>query len=228
MNEIIKINNSADAQIKTVLFYAMELVGFNTQNINADSLNIIVRNVKNGFKFLQLEEIKIAFEYGVNGKLGIDLNTYQNFNALYVANVLKAYKSYKEKEYARPRPYIETRPTHVLEVAKKTPEEEQKEWFDFVNNIVQSKKELPFIADWVSVYFYLENNNLINLDNDEKLMFFDLTKSNIDQDFRLKKINGKKADNEQRLLNDERLLKNECRRRLARKYFITELEKLEK
>ena len=109
--EIITQGGQAQGkELKLVLFYAMELVGFKPQNLTADGLNIIINNIERNFSRIKLDEIKTAFELGANGKLDIDLNTYQNFNTLYVSNVLNSYKRYKitqvnkTKQFTLPNP----------------------------------------------------------------------------------------------------------------------------
>jgi len=99
--ETIKYNNENKQPIKVVLFYAMELVGFNPKNIDNNSLDIIINSLVRSHKDITIDKFKEAFELGANGKLDIDLNTYQNFNTLYVSNVLNAFRRYKISETKR-------------------------------------------------------------------------------------------------------------------------------
>ena len=107
MNEIEKTQTLSP--IHQALFYAMELVGFNPKNFDRDSLQIIISNINEKQKDISIDKFREAFELGANRKLDIDLNTYQNFNTLYVANVLESYRRYninetKKQKFSLPPP----------------------------------------------------------------------------------------------------------------------------
>lgn len=96
--EVDKSEQKEVSPIKQAIFYAMKLVGFNTQNINKESLGIIINNIKENHKDISIENLREAFELGANGKLDVNLNTYQSFNTLYASNVLGGYRRYKRNK----------------------------------------------------------------------------------------------------------------------------------
>lgn len=162
--ETIKYNNENKQPIKVVLFYAMELVGFNPKNIDNNSLDIIINSLVRSHKDITIDKFKEAFELGANGKLDIDLNTYQNFNTLYVSNVLSAFRRYKRNEAKKNKVFD---PTKLL---PETEYEKKQSYLIIKNDIFLKEDErngksgtFPdlVLASWKNAFNYLLDNNQV-------------------------------------------------------------------
>jgi hypothetical protein len=104
--------------IKQVLRYAMVLVGLRGNNFPTDEEKFVLLNfVRNNFGNQTPEEIKIAFDYAVAGKLEVDAKCYESFSCEYFGRIMKAYI-----EFAR----LETKNVaKVIELPKPAPSAEE-------------------------------------------------------------------------------------------------------
>jgi len=216
--ELVKIKETNTTTIKQAVFTAMVLTGFKPQNIDVDSLNVIISSIQRGFPTLTMDEFKTAFEMGVDGKLGIDLTTYQNFNSLYISNVLQAFNRYKIKNNLIIK-LDKPMETKQLDKPKISKEENAANWYDFVKKEVAKSGKVPFMADWVACYWYMEQNNFINLTKEEKQMFADNVRVEMELDVKKRKVEGKDFQTEMKILEDKKSFANECRKQYVIKYF---------
>lgn len=89
--------------LREVLRYCMVLVGVRSQNLpdgaeKAVLLNHIVQNYGGHTP----EEIKLAFEMAVSGKLGLpsdEVKCYENFSCLYFSTIMNAYRNWAKDQY---------------------------------------------------------------------------------------------------------------------------------
>jgi len=171
MNEIT--THDEPTTWEKAIFYAMTLVGFNPKNINSDELFVILDNLKRNHKQITLGKFREAFELGANGKLDINLNSYQNFNTLYISNVIGAYKRYLAANLSR-APRIEYRKPEGVKmrngnVDRRTPYStaEGEKQFIWTKDIILDTNKLPIIANWQHVCRWMEETKLIDMDEAE-------------------------------------------------------------
>jgi hypothetical protein len=208
--EKIRITNEPLANLKQVIVYCMELTGFNTLNISTDSMQIICTYLLENYKTITLSEIKEAFVRGVNGELDVNLTHYQNFNALYVSNVLQAFKRYQQKNYKPPkRTELDYTPT----------KEDDETHFNFIANVFKETKQAPLIANWNAAYLHAEKVGLIKLTNDEKAMFMENVIEELKEEKQRLKVQRLNWSSIEETLTTPALLKYECRKRILIKYF---------
>ena len=93
----LRVRNEED--IKEVLRYSMLLVGLRGNNLPTEEEKFVLTNfVKSNFGNQTPEEIKIAFEMAVAGKLQIDAKCYENFSCEYFGRIMNAYLDYARQE----------------------------------------------------------------------------------------------------------------------------------
>lgn len=169
MNEITTQSNQLGNQSKIspsvqAMIYAMNLIGFNPENIEKSSLDTIITYIKNNYKGLSLKEFKEAFDLAVAGKLDFNYHSSKNFNTLYVSNVLQSYKRYQQSENRKNK-------LHKPEERVKSTFEEKKSHFEWLLNDIylddskRNKKRGEFpdilICNWKDVYDYMLSEGMI-------------------------------------------------------------------
>jgi hypothetical protein len=88
-----------EEDIKQVLRYSMVLVGLRGNNMPTEEEKFVLLNfIRSNFGNVTPEEIKLAFEWAVSGKLGIDAKCYENFSCEYFGRIMKAYIDYARQE----------------------------------------------------------------------------------------------------------------------------------
>jgi hypothetical protein len=103
-----------EEDIKQVLRYAMVLVGLRSNNMPSEEEKFVLLNfIRSNFGNQTPEEIKLAFDWAVSGKLNIDAKCYENFSCEYFGRIMNAYIEYSRQE-------LKTVPKEV-EVQKELP-----------------------------------------------------------------------------------------------------------
>jgi hypothetical protein len=88
-----------DDDIKNVLRYAMVLVGLRSNNMpSLEEKYVLLNFIKSNFGNVTLEEMKMAFDFAVAGKLGIDAKCYENFSCEYVGRILSTFLNFSKQE----------------------------------------------------------------------------------------------------------------------------------
>lgn len=88
-----------EEDLKQVLRYAMVLVGLRGNNMPTEEEKFVLLNfIRNNFGNQTPEEIKLAFELAVSGKLEVDAKCYENFSCEYFGRIMKAYIDYARQE----------------------------------------------------------------------------------------------------------------------------------
>jgi len=99
-----KIATTSDLEpLKQALRYAMILVGVRGQNLPDEAEKAVLFNhiIKN-YGGHTPEEIRLAFEMAVSGKLGLPLDEvkcYENFSCLYFSTIMNAYRAWAQQEF---------------------------------------------------------------------------------------------------------------------------------
>jgi hypothetical protein len=69
------------------------LIGLKAENLPTDVQKIVLLEfIQTELKHFTPEELKLAFRMAVAGELNVEISHFQNFNAVYLANVMNAYK----------------------------------------------------------------------------------------------------------------------------------------
>lgn len=106
--------------IKQALRYAMMLVGVRGQNLPDEAEKAVLLNhIIQNYGGHTSEEIRLAFEMAVSGKLGLPLDEvkcYENFSCLYFSTIMNAYRAWAQQEFR----YIEKQLVELPPVDKVT------------------------------------------------------------------------------------------------------------
>jgi hypothetical protein len=182
------------------------------------AFNFINRN----FGLLNLTQIKEAFDLFSADKLKFPdpkFGHYNSFDNTFIGKVLSSYNVYiSDYNFRNKHKILKPIETVLIEKPNQTKEEEAKEWFDFVKNESENKREI-LIADWSLLYWYMEKEGLIDLDNDEKEMFYDILKNELEHEIMTRKSEGIDYSSYKKTLDSKSMMKRECRKRLVVKHF---------
>lgn len=121
------IRNRSENELKQVLRLAMLMVGLRGANLPTDEEKfVLLAFIKSNYGNQTPEEIAIAFEMAVAGKLNTDCKCYENFSCEYFGRIMNAYI-----EYARQETKNVKRPE--IEIAKPVPTNEELKSLAIVN-----------------------------------------------------------------------------------------------
>lgn len=156
--ETLRTRNEND--IKQVLRYSMVLVGLRASNFPSDEERFVLLNfIRNNFGNQTPEEIKIAFDMAVSGKLGIDAKCYENFSCEYFGRVMKAYIDFARNE-TKSIPKIEEaeKPAPTQSEIKAMVIKSANMYIAEMNRCKEAKIEMNWIAGGLSyLYDYLQD-----------------------------------------------------------------------
>ncbi len=104
------IRTRPENDLKQVLRMAMLMVGLRGANMPTDEEKyVLLAFIKSNYGNQTPEEIAIAFEYAVAGKLNTDCKCYENFSCEYFGRIMNAYIEYARQEtknVKKPEPEI--------------------------------------------------------------------------------------------------------------------------
>jgi hypothetical protein len=105
------IRTRSEDDLKQVLRMAMLMVGLRGSNMPTDEEKyVLLAFIKSNYGNQTPEEIAIAFEMAVAGKLNTDCKCYENFSCEYFGRIMNAYIEYARQEtknVKKPEPEIE-------------------------------------------------------------------------------------------------------------------------
>ena len=133
----LRVRNEED--IKQALRYSMLLVGLRGSNLPTEEEKFVLTNfVKSNFGNNTCEEIKLAFEMAVAGKLNVDAKCYENFSCEYFGRIMSAYKEYARQEIKNLPKAVEP------EKEKMNDQELKKQAIEIANNYANEFKKDNF------------------------------------------------------------------------------------
>lgn len=132
--------------IGKVLRYVMIKIGLRANNWPVpEEKAVLLQHIYENYGGNRLEEIKVAFDLAVSGKLNLkadDVKHYENFSCLYFSTIMNAYREWAAQEY------------HQVSKAQKPPEQK-----------IYSPEELDQIArETVEIQYggFLKGNEIFN------------------------------------------------------------------
>lgn len=135
-----KIRNlDNDEPIRQSLRYVFALVGLKPENFPSDIQKaVLIDFIQSDLKDYSADEIKIAFRLAVGGQINVEVNHFQNFSALYIAQVMKAYSEHRAKAMIEFNRKIDRA---QLPPAQPSPEEQARDFWGFVDSFIVQKFE---------------------------------------------------------------------------------------
>lgn len=94
-----KIARLADiSPLKEVLRYVMVLIGLRANNWPAEAEKaVLIDFIISQYGGHTPAEIRLAFTMAIEGKLGVEVNCYENFSVLYFAGIMNAYREWSKE-----------------------------------------------------------------------------------------------------------------------------------
>jgi hypothetical protein len=93
------LRQSDEEEIKQALRYAMLFVGLRGNNLPSEEEKyVLLKFIKSNFGNQTPQEIVLAFEYAVAGKLNVDAKSYENFSCEYFSRIMNAYIEFARSE----------------------------------------------------------------------------------------------------------------------------------
>lgn len=189
-----KIKESSLEEIKQSLRYVMVKVGLRSQNWpNDEEKQILIAHIVQHFGNNTIDEIKLAFDLAITGKLELDKNEiscYENFSCLYFSQIMVAYRGWSS--YAHGQIRREQEYHRMLEQSKprELTNEEYQEWYDLTKQQVIDKIiTIELIPELI--YNWMDKSGRITLNTSDKKEYF-----NNASELHLRLLNAKCIENE--------------------------------
>jgi len=104
-----QIQFSTEEEVRQALRYAMAKLGLRGQNMPTGVQKILlIQHVFDNFGENRVDEIRLAFDWGIEGRLDEDINCFENFSCLYFTRIMRAYNrlalAVKSKEEVKELP----------------------------------------------------------------------------------------------------------------------------
>lgn len=91
-----KVKDSTEAEIREALRYCMVKIGLRAANYPVDLEKVLlIQHIYEFFPELGLSEIRLAFDWAIEGRTDVEVNCYENFSCRYLSGILKAYMALK-------------------------------------------------------------------------------------------------------------------------------------
>ena len=168
----ITLRVSNEDTIKQALRYSMLLVGLRGSNLPTEEEKFVLTNfVKSNFGNNTCEEIKLAFEMAVAGKLNIDSKCYENFSCEYFGRIMSAYLEYARQEIKNlPKPIEQMKEKPSDQELKKQAIDTANEYAKQIRYCEKNGTKFTFIAGGLSILFdYLEQFKISTISREEKI-----------------------------------------------------------
>lgn len=138
----------SEEDLKQVLRYAMVLVGLRGNNMPTDEEKFVLLNfIRSNFGNQTPEEIRLAFDMAVAGKLGVDAKCYENFSCEYFGRIMKAYLDYAREETRTVKKEVEvTLPPPSDEYLRNQAIKLINDYADQIAKCKENKKQFTWIA----------------------------------------------------------------------------------
>ena len=154
-----KISFEPVERIKELLRLVMAKVGVRATNMpNKEEGLVLIAHIIENYGNHTLEEIKLAFDMAISGKLGLEpkeVSCYENFSCLYVSSIINAYRKWASQTYKE----IKTPPMKELPAVQLS-DDEMNEWVEHTK-IKYNKGQFEFNLIPISLYEYLTEKGKI-------------------------------------------------------------------
>lgn len=158
--------HETDEAIEQALRYAMLVVGLRAQNMPVkEEKQLLINFIKKEYSTHTAEEIRVAFDCAITGKLDVDATCYENFSIQYFAKIFTAYRNWAVQQMTGFKPdnqprIIESGPVDWSDVWERLKTEDTtSEWYIF--------------TPWSAIYDWLKRKRLLNLTRDEAYVIAD-------------------------------------------------------
>jgi hypothetical protein len=197
-----------DEPIRQSLRYVFALIGLKAENLPTDVQKIVLLEfIQTELKHFTPEELKLAFRMAVAGELNVEILHFQNFNAVYLANVMNAYKLKRGLALVEMNQKLK-----ALEPKKQPNEAEQIATFwEYIEKYVGARFEeyrTTKQIDWDKVilsdhmFLQLEKLGIIDLSNERKNKIMIIAESQVKTKWENERTNSRDRVREVRELHE--------------------------
>lgn len=158
------IHGERENLVKTLRWIMMK-VGLREQNWpTTEETAVLIQHIESNYGGHTVEELRLAFDMAISGKLEVDAICYENFSCLYFSKIMAAYREWAKEEYKQ------------LESAKPIPQIENKEdmshasMTDWFNDVAKKIRAGEMLLEFVPpmLYEFMDDNGNINKTAKEK------------------------------------------------------------
>lgn len=162
-----KIAESSTEELKQTIRYILVKLGVRERNWPEDDEKIILlRHFVENYAWHTLNEIVLAFDMAIVGKLDGDFACYENFTCEYVSRVMRAYRRWAAEEYKQiPAPPSPERPK------EKISDFAMLRWLAQEIQFIKTGKPVEFVP--LELYDYLDMRGKINISKEEKQLYLE-------------------------------------------------------
>lgn len=187
----IKIKDAEDSELSNKLGIVYWMIGLRPQHFPTKEQDSYFFNyLRKNFPNKTTNEIVIAFDKAINGKLDIeDVKCYDQFTLEYFCRIFNAYRKWSSNLFKE----LPNKETKQIENMPEVTEKEMKEDIEyFRNKVVNERLSINFIPTYL--YDYCEKLKLIKLSKLEKFALIDKAKQFKKDQLKLKASSFNKDD----------------------------------
>lgn len=165
----VKLKDTPVLEFKKTLRMIMLKLGIRGQNLpDEEEKKVLIHHIYTHYGEHTTEEVKLAFEMGIEGKLNVDMRAFENFSCLYFSQVMNAYREWSRKEIKSVKDTFWNRVEEEESLPKKSlSDETMEEWMrDQRRQIEEGKLTIEFVP--MMLYDYAVSRQLITPTNEEK------------------------------------------------------------
>lgn len=150
------------------LRWIMMKVGLREQNWpTPEESALLIQHIETNYGGHTVDEIKLAFDMAISGKLDVDATCYENFSCLYFSKIMNAYREWAKEEYKQ----IEAKqPIALPEIKEDMSKDAMLDWF---NDSAKKIRAGEMIVDFVPLmlYEFMDSNGNIPATPEEKYSY---------------------------------------------------------
>lgn len=163
--ETARINQAPLEDVKQVLRYAMMKIGLRSQNWPTDiEKGLLIQHIVKDFGGHAVDEIKLAFDMAIAGKLDVEVNCYENFSCLYFSSIMNAYRKWAAEE----KRHLETKELPAAAPPPNLSDQTMQEWMEYTQQQMKNGKGLSVDFMPIPLYEWGEKKGLFNKTGPEK------------------------------------------------------------
>jgi hypothetical protein len=134
--------------------------------------DMIVSFVLNDLKRFSLTELLLAYRLCASGQVKAEIEHFQNFNSIYIGKIMVKYEEWKRQKVKEIKLEANKQDSLLLNAKNEIdPAQRNKESYENLCKYVEENNEIPMGWNWLHVYKHMEDNNLIDMDVEDKKMF---------------------------------------------------------
>lgn len=171
--ESVTIEKSNVEALKQALRASMLKVGVRAANLPSDEEKaILIAHINLNYGKHTIEEITLAFDLAISGKLDVEVNCYENFSCLYFSNIMNAYRV-----WANQVAFYKEREKQPEQLQLNAPPMTDDELIQLAKDVWNNTKNFAFLP--VKAYGALGRKGLLNLSDEEKAVIRSQAKAHV-------------------------------------------------